>query len=972
MNIEAYNLDSLRTLVRKLQKENETLKRKLSDANIPYEDSNFFSNISDNKDFDPDQGGRIIHPKYISADMAKRFYSMFWAREDVYAKRGKSGGYFPQCDNRWNDRLCPKQRGEKKFCNECDNKKWTRLDVNKIILHLLGYKADGTDVIGVYPLFPDGTCRFLVFDFDNHEKGSEAEDYANKAGEWRDEIDALRKVCEINGIKPLVERSRSGRGAHLWIFFKKAVSADLARYFGTLLLNKGAESINLKSFHYYDRMYPTQDQAKDIGNLIALPLQGSALKNGNSAFVDSNWNAYPDQWDILLNQTKKLSAEEVELLLSKWQTETPVININERQKPWRKQSGFSNKDVIGKMHIVLSDGLYVDALNLMPRIQNQIRSMAVFDNPEYYKNKRLGYSNYYNFSTVYLGKDIDGYIRLPRGLREDLLGECKKAKIDVDVVDEREKGRPIRVKFKGKLRVEQDLAAQALLTSSDGVLNAATAFGKTVVCSYLIAERKVNTLILLQSKDLMLQWVDELNKFLEINEEPPVYETRTGRKKKRKSVIGMLSGDKNTLTGIVDVAMTGSLYAKGKFNERLNSYGMVIMDECHHAASITSMELLQKINSRFVYGVSATPKRSDDMDKVIFMMLGPVRHKFTAIDRTREQGIDHFVVPRYTRLVDTSESLRDINKAYDRIAENDIRNQMIAEDVRQMASEGHTPIVLTRYKEHAKQLYSMLNMSAEHVYLMSGDNTDKENTVIRMSLKSIPDQESVILIATGQKIGEGFDFPRADVLMLAAPVSFEGRLEQYVGRLNRDYESKQAVYVYDYIDMHMKLFNRMYGKRLKTYKHIGFVPLTDKRELKQNANAIFDSGNYTDVFERDLIEANKSIIISSSNITQNKVERFIYLIKARQEAGASVTVITEDPENIRFGNPDVIHGLISRMKEIGISVILKSDLNERFAVIDEEIAWHGGANLLGREDAWDNLIRIKDKVIAMELMQTIL
>lgn len=333
-------------------------------------------------------------------------------------------------------------------------------------------------------------------------------------------------------------------------------------------------------------MYPSQDVASSIGNLVALPLQGRALKSGNSAFVDENWNAYPDQWNVLFRETEKLSLEDIDSCMAKWQQELAEDRmlaedslITNRPKPWRKQCEFENADVVGKLHMVLSNGVYIDTLNLMPRLQNQIRSMAAFDNPEFYKNRRLGYSNYYNFSAVYLGKDVDGYIQLPRGLREKILSECDKAGIEVAVSDQREKGRPIRVSFKGDLRTGQDLAAEKLLTYTDGVLNAATAFGKTVVCSYLIAERKVNTLILLQSKDLLMQWVEELGKFLDIDEEPPEYETKSGRKKKRDSVIGILHGSKNTLTGIVDVAMVGSMYGKGNFNEKINSYGMVIMDD---------------------------------------------------------------------------------------------------------------------------------------------------------------------------------------------------------------------------------------------------------------------------------------------------------------------------------------------------------------------------------------------------------
>lgn len=619
--------------------------------------------------------------------------------------------------------------------------------------------------------------------------------------------------------------------------------------------------------------------------------------------------------------------------------------------------------------MILSNGVYIDTLNLMPRIQNQIRSLAAFDNPEFYKNKRLGYSNYYNFSAVYLGKDMDGYIQVPRGLKERMIEECNKAGIVTDISDQREKGHPIRVAFKGDLRTQQELAAEKMLAYSDGVLSAATAFGKTVVCSYLIAERKVTTLILLQSKDLLNQWVDELNKFLEIKEEPPEYETKTGRKKKRNSVIGILHGSKNTLTGIVDVAMIGSMYSKGKFNERINSYGMVIMDECHHAASNTSMDLLLKINAKYVYGVSATPKRGDSLDKIIYMLLGPLRYRFSALERAQEQGIGHYFIPRYTRVVDTVDSKEDINKAYSLISNSKVRNEMIVDDVKKSIAMNQTPVILTRFKEHAKLLYETLKNETDHVFLLYGDNSDKENADIRVRLKQVPKKESLILVATGQKIGEGFDFPRLDVLMLAAPVSFEGRLEQYVGRLNRDYEGKQAVYVYDYIDSHVCFFDKMYAKRLRTYKRMGFSIWTRDVQSKQIINAIYDSGNYTEKFELDIVEAEKMIVISSPEIRQDKIERLLLLIKGRQETGMRVTVITTNPENVVYGNPDVCYKLISEMQKVGINVVTKAEVEERFAVIDDELVWHGGMNLLGKVDIWDNLMRIKEHQVAAELLE---
>ena len=285
--------------------------------------------------------------------------------------------------------------------------------------------------------------------------------------------------------------------------------------------------------------------------------------------------------------------EEIVTFMKKWKAEiteaTGVVSndMECRPKPWNKKQVFNKSDVVGQMHTILGDGVYVDALNLMPRIQNQIRSLAAFDNPIFYKNRRLGYSNYYNFSSVYMGKDIDGYIRIPRGLREQLINKCKEVCIEYEISDQREIGRPIRVFFNGDLRTEQDLAADRMLQYDHGVLSATTAFGKTVVCSYLISQRKVSTLILLHSKDLIEQWVEELNKFLIIKEKPPIYKTKTGKEKRRDSVIGVLTGNKNTLTGIVDVAMIGSMYSKGKFNDFINSYGLVIMDECHHCGSNT-------------------------------------------------------------------------------------------------------------------------------------------------------------------------------------------------------------------------------------------------------------------------------------------------------------------------------------------------------------------------------------------------
>ena len=402
-------------------------------------------------------------------------------------------------------------------------------------------------MIGVYPLLPDDTCRFIVFDFDNHAKGAEEKDFANTDNEWKEEVDAVRTICKEQGIDALAECSRSGRGAHLWIFFTERIAANLARKFGFALLDKGAETVNMKSFRYYDRMLPAQNHVPDggIGNLIALPLQGQALREGNSAFIDENWNAYPNQWKVLM-ETKRLSKQRLEDCIKNWLPENVFESGTENEatriKPWEYQRKFHQEDVQGSMQIILSNLIYVDTKNLKYRLQNQVRRLAAFYNPVYFKNQRIGYSNYQESRMIYMGQDEQGYIGIPRGLYDELIQRCHEAGIKYHIEDERTAGKMIDVAFQGGLRKSQELAVGKMLEHDTGILSAATAFGKTVVCSKLIAERKVSTLILLESSALIEQWADALHDFLEIKEELPEYQTPSGRIRKRKSVIGRIHG----------------------------------------------------------------------------------------------------------------------------------------------------------------------------------------------------------------------------------------------------------------------------------------------------------------------------------------------------------------------------------------------------------------------------------------------
>ncbi|MBP3296471.1 MAG: DEAD/DEAH box helicase family protein, partial [Lachnospiraceae bacterium] len=729
-------------------------------------------------------------------------------------------------------------------------------------------------------------------------------------------------------------------------------------------------------FKYYDRMYPSQDVLSKLGNLVALPLQGRALKNGNSAFIDESWNAYPDQWGKP-KSVKKVSLEEVTAYLQEWNVEHISAPLNTKYakdkgkvRPWKRDDRFSKSDAVGgEMHIVLDDGVYVDSLNLFPRIQNQIKGMATIDNPEYWKRDRLGKSNYYNLRTISLWGESEGYIRIPTGLYERLESKCEDAGISVDKYDKRSHGKPIRVSFKGELRDQQVLASLELEKYENGILCAPPAFGKTVLAAYLISKRKVSTLILLDKTDLIDQWIGEFKRFLDIDEKLPIYKTKTGREKTRDSVYGSLLSGVDKTTGIIDFAMIGSAYHKGQFFENIDSYGMVLCDECHHIGSGQGQALMSRIRAKYIYGLSATPERSDHLDDIVYMLLGPIRHKYTVREQAEAWGIDRYVYPRFTRVVNISGGQLDIHKADDLIADSKVRNDQIVADVEQAVTSGRTPVILTKLKRHAEVLYALLKDKADHVFLIYGGQTAKENQDIKEKMLNTPDDESLVLIATGQKIGEGFNFSRLDTLMLAAPIKFEGRLVQYVGRLNRLYNMKKDVIVYDYVDAHIGFFERQYKSRLKTYRKLGYQIVSKPITEKQVVNAIFDGRDYMETFERDLIEADREIVISSPGLRRSKVERFISLLKQRQESGVVVTVITYAPDFVGYGDTIELFALIDEMRRSGINVWEMEEECEHYAVIDQKLVWHGGMNLLGKIDVYDNLIRVENEQAAAELLE---
>lgn len=969
-------IKSLQSRIQALEDENRLLKERLEEAGVSY--ANIVSGDAEGvvELYDPDQGARI--KKFDVTDkIASDFFMMFCrGRKDVYdlrytnPKTGKNG-YYSQCFNRW-DRGCHIQKKDGVRCKDCELRAYKPVTLPLIKAHMNGTDPNGNDVVAIYPMLENNLCQLLVFDFDNHAKGAEQEDYANIDDGWKEEINALRRICKNLDVDAVVERSRSGRGAHLWIFFKEMVPARLARRFGFALLEKGAESVNLKSFKYYDRMIPTQDALPEggLGNVIALHLQGMALKSGNSAFIDENWNAYEDQLNVLAG-TRRLTRQGIEDYLSLWYSTGSISEDNGTDAPWDKNSEIEAGSVKGVVRIVLADRIYIDSTGMSNKTKRQLRRMATFSNKQYFQNQAMDMPNYDESRFIYLGSDEGKYIVLPRGLREEILKKFDNAGISYKIEDKRTKGQELNISFRGELRESQIPAVETMLENETGILHAATAFGKTVVCCDMIARRGISTLILVDRADLMNQWIKRLEEFLDIDEELPEYQTKTGRTRKRKSLIGNLQGAHDTLTGIVDVAMIRSLKKKDGFHPKLKEYAQVYFDECHHAASDSAIEVLQEINAKYVYGVTATPKRGDGKEKINEFLLGPIRYRFTAKDRAEEQNINHLVYPRFTRTVKPHHLSKTPygNDAYELIRNNDVRDEQIIRDVADCVQAGRTPVVLTKYVDHAKKLSERLKTYADRLILLTGANGTKARRAQVEELNKVDNSDSLILVGTGSLLGEGFDFPRLDTLFMATPVSGENVVEQYVGRLNRDYDGKENVIVYDYVDSHIPKFDKMYSARMKAYKKIGYELCVNMDGEKQKANAIYDIENYAETYWKDLEEANSAVVVSSPRLNNQKVDRIIKILGKRRELGVKVTIVTWHPDAYKYGKDDVRMELMERLRKAGFEIRLVEESCEHYAVIDNEIVWYGSVNLLSKEDAEDNLMRVCSKDIAAELLE---
>lgn len=917
----------------------------------------------------------VVLPE-LTPDDAAAFFSLFRGRSDVYSHRvqRKKGGaaYYPVCDNFWKEGVCPRRTGEKNIkCSQCSTRAWKPVSKRVLLQHFAGGTEKQPFVVGIYPMLENDMCRLLVFDFDDHEA---------ELPHWKEEVEALREVCRLQKVPVLVERSRSGNGAHVWFFFEQAVPAAAARAFGEALLTKGAESVNQRNFISYDRMIPAQEHldAGQLGNLIALPLQGVALRKGNSAFVDEKWQPYANQWEAVTS-ARRISLDFIERKTQEWAPKGTWGILDSRHEgptpddsdsaplPWETASLWSRFDVAGEVKIVRADMLWVDTQGIRPRLLNALRRLAAFGNPLYYRHRRHGFSVRGIPRIIACHEEAPPYIGLPRGLWDELETRLNTAKISFTVEDKRCMGKKLNVTFQGELYPTQQDAADRMLAYENGILAAATAFGKTAVGAYLVAQRKVNTLVLVHNREIMKNWVEDFGKFLLLDETPPKYRTASGRERQRKSCIGALYAGHDSTTGLIDVAMFSSI---NEDDERLKQYGMVMMDECHHAAAAGAEAVLKRVHARYVYGLTATPKRDDGQEPKLNMLFGPVRYRFTARQRAEMQQVQHSVYPRFTSLLPAHPSWT-IQEAYRAITEDKTRNGLIVEDVVQALSRGHTPLVLTKFRAHAETLRQMLEGKATHVLVLVGGRASKEREELRRRLAAVPPNESVILIATGQYIGEGFNFPRLDTLMLTAPIAWEGNVEQYAGRLHRDYEGKQRVVIYDYVDIHVRVLEKMYHKRLKTYRRMGYsvCSMVGTRGEEKPEKGVFSATEYEPYLERDLLEATSHVVVCSPGLNRAQVQWFVGFLGGLLSRRVRPVLYTLSPSAYPESAQENAQALIQDLQTRGVIVIPCRELHEHMVLMDNTLVWYGDINVLSRKKEDGHLIRFTDASFAASMQR---
>lgn len=945
-----------------LHKENEVLKSLLKIHGIEYE-----TRMKEDMN-KPIYIYSLVSVPTITLSIDERirlFQSLFKGREDVFARRwfskttGKSG-YQPVCINEWKQGICDKKKYR---CVICPNRNFAPLTTQDMYRHLEGKDEYCCDVVGLYAIMQDNNCAFLCADFD---------DKNCKYG-YKEDVLAYVGVCREWLIPYAIERSRSGNGAHVWIFFEAPLPASKARRLGNAILTEAMTRNGQMSFNSYDRFFPNQDYLPEggFGNLVALPLQGQARRKENSVFVDNDFLVYKDQWAFLYNLKKIQESTIDQLLRLHYQEELGKLSMSSESKPWVTPlpQNITQEDFHAKVEIIKADKLYIPLKAVSAKVLNHLKRIAAFKNPEFYSKQALRLSTYAIPRIISCFDITNEYLAMPRGCEDATRSFLNDNAVTYTIIDKTNHGNKISVSFQGEEREEQLEAINALLPYTNGILHATTAFGKTVTAAAIIARKKVNTLILVHSKALLKQWHDRLTEFLNIDYPQHEEKNKRGRRKVF-SPIGCFDSSGNTLHGIIDIALIQSCLDEDGVKPFVQDYGMVIVDECHHVSSITFEQVLMSIKAHTIYGLTATPIRKDGHQPIIFMQCGPIRFSTDVKSQIAKQSFDRFLIPRFTSYNFILEDRLSIATLYKYISEDEIRNNLIVEDICKAVNTGRTPIILTNRTAHVSVLAEKLKATIKNVISLTGVGTTREKREAMQRLQTIPDSEQLVIVATGKYVGEGFDYPRLDTLFLALPISWKGLLTQYAGRLHREYEGKKDVRIYDYIDIHEPICDSMYRKRLKGYAAIGYKTInTAQPTLFDNINdipssvpenQIFNGSTFYRPYTSDLTKAKRSIVISSPKLYRTEQNPLVTLLKELAQQGIEILITTvAENEQTAF------------IQSKGLSVKVKPKLSLYTTIIDKEVVWYGSINTLGYASKDDNMIKVTDIHLANELIEMI-
>jgi len=740
----------------------------------------------------------VRQPESTSLSTAEKvalFRRLFRGRADVYPVRWESktsgkSGYAPACGNEWRAGICEKPRIK---CGDCGHRLMLPVSDDVIFGHLAGKHT-----VGVYPLLQDDTCHLLAVDFDE--------------AEWREDARAFAQSCDELAVPVALEVSRSGRGAHAWIFFASPVAARDARRLGTAIITHTCSRNRQLTLASYDRLFPNQDTMPKgaFGNLIALPLQKIPRENGYSVFVDIELRPYPDQWGYLAGVARMAPLDIEPTILRATGGAHPLdvtfIDDEDLATPWKRAPDQGNKlpgPMPAALALTVANLIYFDKAQLPQALANRLIRLAAFQNPEFYRAQAMRMSVWDKPRVIGCAENFPQHIALPRGCLDASMELLRDNGIRCEIRDERFSGDPIDVSFGGSLRRDQEAAVAAILRHNTGVLCAPTAFGKTVIAAAVLARRGINTLVLVHRTELLQQWQERLQAFLGVG----------------SGVVGTVGGGKPKATGRIDIAVMQSLSRKGEVNSLVEHYGQVIVDECHHVGAVSFDAILRRTKAKFVLGLTATPVRRDGQQPIIFMQCGPIRH---TAERSKDSPHDLSVSPRfrYPR-VDVAADV-GIQEIFRHLAEDRSRTAEIAEEVVAAVRQGRKVLVLTERTEHVNVIAAALVNLVPAPFVLHGRLSKKQRAAVIEDLGTLTAEAPRVLVATGKLIGEGFDHPALDTMVLAMPVSWRGTLQQYAGRLHREHATKNDVRIVDFVDAGHPALLRMWDKRQRGYRSMGY------------------------------------------------------------------------------------------------------------------------------------------------------